>query len=277
MDAFQVLPETWVTNTHHTCVNCGARRSCLPAGLTVEERAHLDGALPPPQRVRRGAYLFRAGSDAKVLYALHNGSMKGVVTDGEGREQITGFYFSGELLGMEGLAHGTHGCDAVALEDSQVCAIPYADLLKLSRTSIPSLVNVLSRMMSLEIGRGYGVMLLLGSMGAEQRLATFLLGISRRLLARGYSPTEFVMRMTRHEIGSYLGLKLETVSRMFSLFQSRGIIASHGKDIRIVDPEKLNAIVVRDIDPHLGRHPFGEHAAVNARDPLAYSAAVTND
>ena len=182
-----------------------------------------------------------------------------------------GFSLSGELLGMEGIAHGKHGCDAIALEDSQICAIPYAALQRLG-SEIPSLGHGLNCMMSREIGRGYGVMLLLGSMSAEQRLATFLLNISQRLRARGYSPSEFVLRMTRFEIGSYLGMKLETVSRMFSQFQSRGIVAACGKEIHIAAPEKLKAIV-QGADPHLGEHLKSKHAVVTFHELSPVQAA----
>jgi CRP/FNR family transcriptional regulator len=148
---------------------------------------------------------------------------------------------AGELLGMDGIGAGSHACDAVALEDSEYCVIPYERLEELSRRFEP-LRQHFSRMMSREIVREQGVMLLLGSMRADERLAGFLLNLSQRLAARGYSPTEFVLRMTRAEIGSYLGIKLETVSRAFTRFQQRGLLDVRQKQVRIADAAGLEKL-----------------------------------
>jgi CRP/FNR family transcriptional regulator len=149
---------------------------------------------------------------------------------------------AGELVGLDGISGQTHSCDVVALEDTEVCVIPY-DRLEDVATSVPQFSTHLHKVMSREIVREHGVMLLLGSMHAEERLAAFLLNLSQRFEARGYSRTEFVLRMTRAEIGSFLGLKLETVSRLFSRFAQEGLIAVSQKRVRIVNPAGLRALV----------------------------------
>jgi len=148
---------------------------------------------------------------------------------------------------MDGIAPERHTCNTIALEDSDVCAIPFARLQELAH-EIPGLQHHFHRMMSREIVREHGVMLLLGSMNAEERLAMFLLNLSQRLAARGYSPSEFNLRMTREEIGSYLGLKLETVSRTFSKFQEEGLIGVQQKFIRIRDSAGLERVMGRELD-----------------------------
>jgi CRP/FNR family transcriptional regulator len=149
---------------------------------------------------------------------------------------------SGELLGLDGIGTDRHACDAVALEDSTVCVIPYGQLEELS-LEITDLQRVFHKIMSREIVREHGVMLLLGSMRAEERLAAFLLNLTQRLHLRGYSRSALILRMSREEIGSYLGLKLETVSRTFSRFQAEGILEVKQRDIRIVDHEGLRKLV----------------------------------
>ncbi len=176
------------------------------------------------------------------LYAVRTGFLKTCVLHDDGREQVAGFHMMGELLGMDAIGSGKHISDAIALEDSEVCEIPFAEFERLSR-DMPALQQHFHRIMSREIARDYGVMLLLGSMRAEERLAAFLLNLSQRFAARGYSSTQFILRMTREEIGSYLGLKLETVSRAFSHFQNEEIISVQNKNIEIKDLERLRTLV----------------------------------
>ncbi|MCX7163470.1 MAG: helix-turn-helix domain-containing protein, partial [Rhodocyclales bacterium] len=156
--------------------------------------------------------------------------------------QVTGFQMAGEILGMDGISTEVHACNAVALEDSEVCLIPFTELENLS-SEIRTLQHHLHKVMSREIVRDHGVMMLLGTMRAEERLAAFLLNLSQRFTARGYSPAEFHLRMTREEIGSYLGLKLETVSRAFSRFQDEGLISVQQKHIRILDIRRLKTLL----------------------------------
>jgi len=202
----------------------------------------LDEIVNRKRPLKRGDYLYRAGGTLQSLYAVRTGFFKSCVMHDDGREQVAGFHMAGEMLGMDGIGSGKHMCDAVSLEDSEVCEIPFNDLETLSR-HIPTLQQHFHRIMSREIARDYGVMLLLGSMRAEERLAAFLLNLSQRFAARGYSSKSFLLRMTRNEIGSYLGLKLETISRALSHFQTEGIIAVQNKSVEILDAARLRAMV----------------------------------
>ncbi|WP_327212925.1 helix-turn-helix domain-containing protein [Ramlibacter sp. Leaf400] len=173
---------------------------------------------------------------------MRSGTFKSELQLADGREQVSGFHMAGELMGLDGLAQGRHASGATALEDAEVCAIPYGQLADLSAGSA-ALQAVVTRLMSREIVREHSLMLLLGSMSAEERLAAFLLNISQRMKARGWSPSEFHLRMSRAEIGSYLGLKLETVSRTFSAFAQQGLLQVDRRHVRIVDLEGLARLV----------------------------------
>ena len=166
------------------------------------------------------------------------------MTAEDGRGQVTGFQMAGEIVGLDGIVGDEHTCDAVALEDSEVCVLPFERIGELSR-EVGALQHHLHRVMSREIVREHGVMLLLGTMNAEERLAAFLLNLVQRLQARGFSPSELLLRMTREEIGSYLGLQLETVSRTFSTFAGQGILEVHHRHVKIVDVERLRAVLAQ--------------------------------
>ncbi|WP_374537667.1 fumarate/nitrate reduction transcriptional regulator Fnr [Chitinimonas taiwanensis] len=220
------------------CPACSLRELCLPLGLARDEMAQLDEVIRQRIPVKRGEALFRAGQPFHSLYAVRTGFFKTTLLAEDGREQVTGFHMAGELLGLDALGGTQHACTAIALEDCEVCELPFQQLDSLSR-EIPSLTRHFYKLMSREIVRDQGLMLLLGNMRAEERLAAFLLNMSQRLEARGFSAKGFHLRMTREEIGSYLGLKLETVSRTFSRFQADGLIKVQGKQIDLLD---LNAI-----------------------------------
>jgi CRP/FNR family transcriptional regulator len=224
------------------CASCNLRELCLPVSLCDADLEQLDDMVSTRRTVRRGDTLFRTGDAFDAVYAVRTGFFKTRVSSLDGRDQVTGFQMAGELLGLDGISTDQHTCDAVALEDSQVCVIPYAQLESLSR-EFGALQRQFHRIMSREIVRDHGVMLLLGSMRAEERLATFLLNLTQRLEARGFSPSALVLRMTREEIGTYLGLKLETVSRCFSKFQSDGILQVRQRQIRVLDPEALRQMI----------------------------------
>jgi CRP/FNR family transcriptional regulator len=224
------------------CSSCNLRELCLPVGLGEGELRRLDTLVEARRSLRRGEALYSAGEVFKSLFAVRTGFFKTRVTGADGRDQVTGFQMAGELLGLDGIGNDAHTCDAVALEDSQVCQIPYARLEEISREVTP-LQRHFHKIMSREIVRDHGVMLLLGSMRAEARLAAFLLNLTQRLQARGYSASSLVLRMTREEIGSYLGLKLETVSRSFSRFQEDGLLEVKQRDIRVLDAEGLRRLL----------------------------------
>jgi CRP/FNR family transcriptional regulator len=224
------------------CSNCNLRELCLPVGLSSGDLLKLEQLVATRRKIRRGEALFRAGDRFESLYALRLGFLKSTLMSADGREQVTGFHMAGELVGLDGIGGQSHHCDTVALEDTEVCVIPYERLEEVS-SAVPMLQSHFHKVMSREIVREHGVMLLLGSMHAEERLAAFLLNLSQRFEARGYSRSEFVLRMTRAEIGSYLGLKLETVSRALSRFAQDSLIEVNQKHLRILDQDGLRAIM----------------------------------
>ncbi|MGH8737324.1 MAG: fumarate/nitrate reduction transcriptional regulator Fnr [Burkholderiales bacterium] len=221
-----------------TCSNCNLRELCLPQGLSEEDLQRVEQIVYARRRLKRGERLFNAGDGFSAIYAVRSGFFKTSVIDNEGREQVTGFSMGGELLGMDGIGAGRYNGTTSALEDSEVCVMPFSLIEELS-WEVRALQRHLHAVLSREIVRDHGVMMLLGSMRAEERLAAFLLNLSKRFIKRGYSRTDFHLRMTREEIGSFLGLKLETVSRLFSKFQEDGLIEVRQKHVRILDAEGL--------------------------------------
>ncbi len=226
-----------VLPTH--CMACNLREVCLPCATpgADPDAGFLDDMAYTRKRVKRGETLFRAGAGFEALYAVRSGFFRSNVVLEDGRDQVTAFHMAGEVLGLDGIGGGQHSADAVALEDSEVCIIPAA------RLEQAGLQRQLHRVMSRELVRDQGVMMLLGTMRAEERLAAFLVNLSQRFVARGFSASEFHLRMTRDEIGSYLGLSLETVSRLFSRFHDEGLIAVQQKHVRILDLPGLKAVL----------------------------------
>jgi CRP/FNR family transcriptional regulator, anaerobic regulatory protein len=224
------------------CSSCNLRELCLPMGLSSCEMEKLDNVISTRRRIKRGASLFNTGDRFTSLYAVRSGFFKTCVTTADGRDQVTGFQMTGEIIGMDGIVSDHHSCDAIALEDAEVCVLPFDKLEQLSR-EFSTLQHHVHKIMSREIVRDHGVMLLLGSMRAEERLAAFLLNLVQRLHARGFSQSELILRMTREEIGSYLGMKLETVSRTFSKFVEEGIIEVKQRYVHIKDTQGLERIV----------------------------------
>ncbi|RDI21255.1 fumarate/nitrate reduction transcriptional regulator Fnr [Pseudacidovorax intermedius] len=224
------------------CSNCNLRELCMPVGLSPEELQRLDSLVATRRKVRRKELLFHNGEQFVSLYAIRTGVFKTRITSEDGRDQVTGFQMAGEIIGLDGIVNDRHTCDAVALEDSEVCVMPFDRIEELSR-EVSALQRHVHQIMSREIVREHGVMLLLGSMRAEERLAAFLLNLVQRLHARGFSASELVLRMTREEIGSYLGLKLETVSRTLSKFVDDGVVEVNQRHVRILDAEALRRMV----------------------------------
>jgi CRP/FNR family transcriptional regulator len=193
--------------------------------------------------VKRGEAVFRMGNAFSAIYAVRSGFFKTTNVDAAGHEQVLGFFMAGELFGMDGIGATTgYDCTATALEDSEVVVLPFALMQNMAREN-PAMQRQLHAVMSREITRGHGVMMLLGSMDAEARLACFLVNLSARFVRRGYSPCDFVLRMTREEIGSYIGLKLETVSRIFSQFEKSRLLQVQQKHVLILDPEGLRRLL----------------------------------
>jgi CRP/FNR family transcriptional regulator len=217
------------------------RQLCMPQGLSPEELPELEALICSARPVRRGDALYRAGDPFDHLYAVRSGSLKTTMAHRDGREQVTGLRLAGEALGLDGISEDTHACSATALEDSTVCIIPYAALKNLCR-EIGSMQDRLHKLMGEQIVREAAQMMVLGSLCADERVAAFLLDVSERNAKRGYSSAEFNLRMTREDMGSYLGTTLETVSRTLSRFQKRGLIDTKGKLIRIVDLDGLRQV-----------------------------------
>lgn len=224
------------------CSNCNLRELCMPIGLSEPDLIRLDDLVAVRRKVKRGTHLFSIGDKFSSLFAIRTGFFKTCLATEDGRDQITGFQMAGEIIGLDGIVNEQHSCDAVALEDAEVCVMPFDRIEEISREVAP-LQHHVHKVMSREIVREHGVMLLLGSMRAEERLAAFLLNLVQRLHARGFSQSELVLRMTREEIGSYLGLKLETVSRTFSKFVEDGTVEVKQLHVRILDTEHLEHLV----------------------------------
>ncbi|MEW6706413.1 MAG: helix-turn-helix domain-containing protein [Pseudomonadota bacterium] len=232
-----LVPHEAFDAMHGDCFICRLRQSWLAA-----DRFRAGGAQPwlvsGRKTVQRGQLLFRNGDPLRHLYAVHAGQFKSSTTAADGRTQVTGFHVSGELLGLDGIGTGHHAGDAVALEDAQVCVIGYHELLQMLGGS-SELQKSFWQLMGSQIARDHQVMLWLGSLKAEERVASFLLNLLDRLHTIGFSSSALVLRMTREEIGSYLGLTLETVSRAFSRFKQLGLLEVKERDIRIVDRNRL--------------------------------------
>ena len=224
------------------CECCGLRERCLPAGLAPHAVRLFERVISNRMRVKRRDSLYRPGDLFTAVYAIRVGTFKTSMLAEDGREQITGYFMGGEILGADGISHGHHRCGAVALEDSEVCVLPFHLLEKFAH-ELPAFGHNLYRLISKDVCRSQDMMFLLGSMRAEQRLVTYLLNLAARYQARGYSGTEFMLRMTREEIASMLGLKLETISRLFSHLQGEGLIQVQGRSVKLLDSAALRWIV----------------------------------
>lgn len=228
------------------CSNCSLRELCLPVGLKPEELGRMEEVVATRRKVRRGTLLFCNGEAFGSVFAIHTGVFKTCVTAEDGRDQVTGFQMPGEIIGLDGVVNNRHTCSAVALEDAQVCVMPLDQISELSREII-DLQHHVHRIMSREIVRGHQVMLLLGHMRAEKRLAAFLLDLVQRLRARSLYRSELVLRMTHEEIGSYLGLMPEMISRIFSKFTEDGIIEVRQRHVQILDMAALHSLQPADL------------------------------
>ncbi|MCG2583985.1 fumarate/nitrate reduction transcriptional regulator Fnr [Massilia sp. TS11] len=240
---FNLAPQapTLRTCTADQCSACSLHGVCLPTGLSDDEMQRLDSIIGRRRRVPRGASLFRTDEGFTKLYAIRVGHFKTCQLNASGEEQVTGFQMPGELLGLSAIGTQRHSCTAVALEDSEVCEIPFTQLESLLQ-EMPTLLRTFHALMSREITREQSAMLLLGSMRAEQRLAVFLVNMGSRYAARGYSPYNFQLRMLRDDIGNYLGLTIESVSRLLTRFRKEGLLRVSNREIEILDPDRLKAL-----------------------------------
>jgi CRP/FNR family transcriptional regulator len=235
------------------CKNCTLTALCLPMGLSPDDVERLDGIVKRSRPLHRGDYLFRDGERFRSLYVVKTGSVKTYAPSPEGGEQVLGFHLPGEIIGLDAIEKEAHVCSARVLETSAICEIPFSRLEELS-ASIPSLQHQMYRLLSKEIGHDTEMLLLLGKKSAEERLAAFLLSMSQRLRKRGLSATDFYLSMSRHEIGNYLGLAVETVSRLFTRFQEERLLKVDRKHVQLLDVAALESIVARTVtDDHRQR------------------------
>ncbi len=220
------------------------RDLCSSTGLDPHATPEIKRLLTQRTRFRKDDVLYRVGDRFDALYAIRIGSCKTVLLANDGQDQVAGFHMAGEIIGVDGIATDIHECDALALEDMEVCRLPFDQIEHLAQLS-DEFGHTLHKLLSQESTRIHSLMIVLGTMHAEQRLAAFLLDLSHRYQARGYSSSEFVLRMTREEIGSYLGLKLETVSRLFSRLQQEGLLQVQGRNVKLLDRVALGKLVGR--------------------------------
>lgn len=223
-----------------SCENCNLHELCLPRGLNGDDLDKLDQIVSRTQPLHKGDILFHAGDKFTNLYAVRTGCLKLSINSETGEEQILGFYLPGEIIGLDGIEHHKHECTAVALDTSSLCAISFNTLTDICR-QLPALNEQMFRLMGRELSHDNQLLLTVTKKHADERIATFLLSLSTRFHRLGYSATEFRMAMSRSEIGNYLGLTFETVSRSLSKFQKQGLININHKYIQI-----LNITALRD-------------------------------
>ncbi len=223
------------------CGSCSLVDLCLPVGVTRDEMDELDRIVRRRRPLGRGEHVFRFGDDFRSVYAVRAGSVKTYTMTESGGEQVTGFHLPGEIIGLDAIHSGRHPSSAKTLETTSLCEIPFAQLEDLA-VHIPMLGRQLVRIMSREIRGDDELLLLLGKKTADERLAALLLSLSSRLHERGFSAREFNLSMSRNDIGNYLGLAVETVSRLFTRFQQQGLISVDSKHVRLENLDALRAL-----------------------------------
>jgi CRP/FNR family transcriptional regulator len=216
----------------------------LFSDLDVDTAQRIDDLAKTRFRVSKGGTVYRPGTPFRRLYAIHSGSLKTVLLAEGGHEQVAGYYMPGDVIGLDGIGKDVYECEAIALEESEVCAMPFDGIEQVAR-DCAAFQRKFHRYLAGEIGRQAALMLLLGSTRADQRLAVFLLDLSQRYKARGYSPCEFILRMTRHDIATHLGLKIETISRLLTRFQAEGLIQVEGRVVKLIDLGALREIITQ--------------------------------
>ena len=227
--------------THEYQVNCGNCRLnsiCLPLALESDDIAQLDSIIQRSKPLQKNQHLYRESDDFQSVFAVRSGTLKAYKTTDDGREQVTGFYFPGEILGMDGISNNSHASSAKDLETSAVCEIPFSSLEKLS-SMMPNLQRHFFQLMSREITEDQQLITLLSKNSADERVAALMISISKRNARRKLSSTQFRLPMSRVDIGNYLGLTVETVSRVFSRMQKMDILRVDNKEIEILDLEGL--------------------------------------
>jgi len=223
------------------CRDCRMNALCLPIALELDEVDRLNEIVQRGRPLHKDNYVYNCGDEFRSVYAVRSGSIKTYSVNDQGVEQVTGFYLPGEIFGMDGIAHTHHISSAVAMETAAICEIPFDRMEDLSMT-LPSLQRHFFKLMSKEITNDQQLIALLSKNSAEERVATLLLSISARNAKRSLSNVRFRLPMSRADIGNYLGLTVETVSRVFSRFQKQNILAVDKKEIEILDVPGLQQL-----------------------------------
>jgi CRP/FNR family transcriptional regulator len=223
------------------CKDCNLFQLCLPVGMESHELDELDSIIKRRRPLKRGEHLFHVGTPFQAIYAVRSGSIRTYAPTEDGHEQVTGFHLPGELLGLEAIHLKHHPCAAKAMETTSLCEIPFERLEELC-TRLPGLQHQLLTVMSKEILHDQSLLMLLGKKSSEERLAALLVSLSERYQRRGFSPTDFYLSMSRNDIGNYLGMAVETVSRVFSRFQDDRLLVVQRKHINIQDLPQLSYI-----------------------------------
>lgn len=220
------------------CSTCVLGQFCLPLGLSAMEVAQVDTLVKDRVQLHKGDTLYRHGEPLNAMYSVRFGTLKTEHSLPDGRAQIIGFHMPGEILGLDGIGEHQYQANAIALEESEVCIIRFSEFENLA-SQIPSLQHQFHRILSRELTQDQRHLLSLGTLRAEERLAGFLINLSQRYAARGYECTEFDLKMSREDIGSYLGIQIETVSRMLSRFTESGLLQIKQRHVKLIDIEGL--------------------------------------
>lgn len=224
------------------CSDCRLSDLCLPHGLQINEVEQLATIIKDKRPLRTDELLYSQDDECRSLYAVKSGSFRSYIVNSEGVQQTIGFYLPSELMGLDALLHGQFCCSVIALETGSVCELPLSRLNELC-VEIPSLQHQMTRILSKEIASDHGQILLLGHSSAKERMATFLLMLSRRYGALGFSSTEFNLSMRRQDIANFLGLSNETISRQLTGLSKTGVIIVKQRGIQIIDLNLLKSIV----------------------------------
>jgi CRP/FNR family transcriptional regulator len=223
------------------CKDCTLFQLCLPVGMDAPDLARLEGIIQRRRPLQRGEFVFRMGERFRSIYAVSSGSVKTYILTEDGREQVTGFHLPGELLGLDAISAEVHPCTARALETTSLCEIPF-ESLEVLWTMIPTLPRQIMRVMGNEILHDQTLLMLMSKKNAEERLAAYLLNLSMRFGRRGYSLRDYHLSMSRSDIGNYLGLAVETVSRIFTRFQDEGVLSVQRKHVQLLDLDRLKVL-----------------------------------
>ena len=227
-----------------TCIDCSLRSLCLPAGLARADMEQLDHVVHSHLPLNRGDALFRSGDSFVNLYVVRSGTIRTTQPGAAGDEQVIGFHLPGELVGLDAIADDHHHCEAVALERTSVCMLPFGDLQAVA-ARVPGLQWQFNRLISRELVQDQEHLMALGRRTARERVALFVHSLSERFETAGYDGGAFRLAMSREDIANYLGLALETVSRLLSKLADEGLIEVDRRQLRIRQPEALAAMAGR--------------------------------